>query len=97
MEHYAEKLDDGPGGFFDKLENQVGQAPPGAAKLAAEMFWLLYLIMFPGSMSAGTKRAQIRKVWRWSGEPFPEESWALGDVLEEGVVNTGTAYNTVPN
>lgn len=92
--HYVQNLDYGEGDFFSKLEAQLEAAAPEAKQLAAEMFWALYLIVHESFISAKTKRYQIRKVWEWSGEPLPEDHWALGEVLAQGVANPGTAYNT---
>lgn len=94
IRHYVENLDYGEGDFFTKLRGQLEAAPPEAKQLAAEMFWVLYLMIHPSFIAAKTKRFQIKKVWEWSGEPLPEGHWALGEVLGAGVSNPGTAYNT---
>ena len=94
IRHFAENLDEGEGGFFDKLERQLAPAPGSAKQLAAEMFWVMYLILIPRSMHPGTKRRQIRMVWEWSGEPLPDAPKQLEEALDEGVIHPGTAYNT---
>ena len=94
VRYYAENLDEGEGTFFEKLESQLAPAPASAKQLAAEMFWVMYLILIPGSMQPGTKRRQIRTVWEWSGEALPNAPEQLEEALNEGVLHPGTAYNT---
>ena len=91
---YAENLDYGEGGFFQKLEGQLTGTPASAKQLAAEMFWVMYLFCTRGSIQPGTKRRQIRQVWEWSGEPLPDAPFELGEALQDGVGNPGTAFNT---
>ena len=93
VRHYAENLDEGEGTFFEKLESQLAPAPGSAKQLAAEMFWVMYLILIPSSMQPGTKRRQIRTVWEWSGERLPNAPEQLEEALNEGVLHPGTAYN----
>lgn len=81
VRHYVENLDYGEGDFFGKLEAQLEPTSPGAKQLAAEMFWVLYLIVSKDFISAETKRFQIRKVWGWSGASIPEDHWAFGGLL----------------
>ena len=40
-----------------------------------------------------TKIDQIRRVWEWSGSPFPEDHWALREEVLTGVSHPGPAYN----
>ena len=87
VRYYAENLDDGEGGFFQKLESQLSRAPASAKQLAAEMLWVMYLFCSPRSMQPGTKRRQIRQVWEWSGEPLPDAPFELGEALQDGVAN----------
>ncbi len=94
VRHFVENLDYGDGGFFEKLESQLARAPASAMQLAAEMFWVMYLFCTRGSMQPGTKRRQIRQVWEWSGEPLPDAPFELGEALQDGVGNPGTAFNT---
>ena len=94
VRYYAENLDWGEGGFLQKLESQLARAPASAKQLTAEMLWVMYLFCSPGSMQPGTKRRQIRQVWEWSGEPLPDAPFELGEALQDGVGNPGTAFNT---
>jgi hypothetical protein len=92
--YFVENLDLGSGKFFQKLKTQLAPAPPAAKQLAAEMFWVMYLVVRNNAMTAKTKRFQIRQVWDWSGDPLPAEVAALGDLLDQGVSNPGMGYNT---
>ncbi|MDE2805516.1 MAG: AAA family ATPase [Gemmatimonadota bacterium] len=91
---YAENLDYGEGGFFQKLKNQLAGSPASAKQLAAEMFWVMYLFCTRASMQPGTKRRQIRQVWEWSRDPLPDAPFELDVALQDGVGNPGTAFNT---
>ena len=93
VRHFVENLDDGEGGFFEKLESQLAKAPASAKQLAAEMFWVMYLFSTRASMQPGTKRRQIRQVWEWSGEPLPDAPFELNEALEDGVANPGMAFH----
>ena len=94
VRYYAENLDAGEGDFFGRLKHQLAPAPGSAKQLAAEMLWVMYLILIPRSMQPGTKRRQIRMVWEWSGERLPDAPKQLEEALNEGVLHPGTAYNT---
>jgi 5-methylcytosine-specific restriction enzyme B len=92
--YFAENLDLGEGTFWEKLQRQLKPASPAAKQLAAEMFWVMYVIVYREAMTAETKRLQISKVWEWSGEAMPDRPFELGTVLETGVAHPGTSYNT---
>lgn len=92
--YFVQNLDEGEGSFFSKLEAQLQAAPAEAKMLAAEMFWVMYLVVHESAMGAETKRFQIQKVWEWSGETLPDDHWALGSILSRGVGTPGPAYNT---
>ena len=93
VKHFVENPEEGEGTFLDKLEHQLAAAPGSAKQLAAEMFWVMYLILIPASMQPGTKRRQIRRVWEWSGQPLPDAPGELEDALNDGVVHPGPAYS----
>ena len=88
--HFVENLDKGSGNFYEKLEQQLAPSPPEAKHLWAEMTWVFYLIA--GRLKSKTKLEQIRMVWEWSGSKLPDDHWALGKVLSQGIVTTGQAY-----
>ncbi len=88
--HFVERPDTGTDSFEEKLRHQLQPAPPEAKRLWAEMTWLYYLIV--EHIKRATKLDRIRTVWEWSGEPLPEQHWALQDVLDGGLVEPGIAY-----
>ena len=88
--YFVERPDEGSDSFAEKLRHQLDPAPPEAKRLWAEMTWVYYLIA--SSVKRVTKLDRIRTVWEWSGAALPEDHWALGDVLDGGMVNPGMAY-----
>ena len=79
-QHFIDQSDEGDGNFFDNLKRLLDPAKPEVKQLAAEMLWVMYLC--PDNIKVSTKHDQIRLVWEWSGEPFPEDSdWVAEDVL----------------
>lgn len=93
-EYFVENPQEGKGSFLTKLKKQLEPAPASATQLAAELFWVMYLVVHESSMSGQTKRFQIKRVWEWSGKAFPEHAWAAEELLEKGVANPGIAYHT---
>ena len=89
--HFVENPDEGSGSFQDKLQRQLEPASPEAKRLWAEMTWALYLIV--SSLKRRTKVSDIKVVWEWSGSALPDHQWALGKILEQGIVDPGAAYN----
>ena len=91
-QHYVENLDESGDSFKDKLRRQLDPTPSEAKFLWAEITWLYYLIV--NSVRPVTKRDKIMTVWEWTGESgFPENHWALGEVLEGGILNPGRGYS----
>ena len=88
--YYVEHPDEGSGSFEEKLQRQLEPAPPEVRRLWAEITWAYYLIV--SSVTRVKKLDRIRTVWESSGTALPEDHWALGDVLDGGVVNPGMAY-----
>lgn len=89
-EYFVNRPDDGHGSFEEKLRRQLEPASTEARRLWAEMTWVYYLIV--SSVTRVSKLDRIRTVWEWSGAALPENHWALGDVLEKGIVSPGRAY-----
>ena len=87
---FVERPDEGSDSFDDKLRRQLQPVSPEARRLWAEMTWVYYLIV--KSVTRIKKLDRIRTVWEWSGAPLPEEHWALGDVLDGGIVNPDQSY-----
>ena len=94
---YVDKLDDlSSDSFVVKLERQLKLASPDAKCLWAEMTWVYRLIQLRQSMGPANKRGRIGEIWKWSERDFPAGHELLDDaVLGAGVVNPGTAYNTL--
>ena len=94
IKHYIENLDTGEGSFFEKLEKQLADSPGSAKQLAAEMLWVMFLFPVSQSMTDKKKLQYIRRVWEWSGDPFPDVSSELEECLGLGVGHPGQAYNS---
>ena len=88
VQEYVQKEKLGKG-FWDSLELQLQDATPEGKRLFAELVWVYYLI--PVSAKAETKRDRICRVWSWSGEEIPHDDWALGNLLEQGVIDLGNS------
>lgn len=91
---YVENLDEGEGDFFGKLQGQLAPAPGEVKKLAAELFWVMYLYPAPWAMNRNTKVYQIRTIWEWSGQPMPTVEDGTLTPLDVGIGHPGTGYNT---
>ena len=89
--YFVERPDDRSGSFEEKLRLQLEPAPPEAKRLWGEITWVYYLIV--SSVRRVAKFDRIRTVFEWSGSVLPEDHWALGDVLDKGIVNPGPAYS----
>ena len=86
-QHFIDQPDEGDGDFFDKLKRQLDPAKSEVKQLAAEMLWFMHLC--PDNITKSRKLGNIRLVWEWSGEPFPEDSdWVAENVLV-GAGDTG--------
>ena len=93
---FVENPDQSNVSFLVKLERQLAPGSPDAKCLWAEMTWVYRLIQGRWSMGPETKRNRIADIWRWSERELPEGHELLDDaVLGAGVVNPGTAYNTL--
>ena len=88
---FVERPDPGSDSFEEKLRRQLQPASPETRRLWAEMTWLYYLIV--SSVKRVKKLDRIRTIWEWSGTALPEDHWALGDVLDQGIVHPGMAYS----
>ena len=89
---FVQRLDEGTGNFYEKLETQLRGAPPAAIKLMSELLWALFL--FPSNIGADTKREGVLRVWQWSGEELEPEHPCLSDELMEGLGSAGMGVNT---
>ena len=91
QKYFVERPDAGSGSFQEKLRVQLEPAPSEAKRLWAEITWLYYLIV--ASVNRVTKLDKIRTVYEWSGATLPVDHWALGDLLDKGIVNPGRGYS----
>ncbi|MXZ54787.1 MAG: AAA domain-containing protein [Gammaproteobacteria bacterium] len=87
-----DKPDFGDRSFDEKLKDQLDGASPIIQCLWAEITWLYYLIVSKAMVGPTRKLDRIKTPWHWSGEAFPDDHWALGEVLEAGTVIPGTYY-----
>jgi len=90
-QYYVNRLDEGEGDFFQKLESQLAPAPPEVKQLAAEMMWVMLLC--PSNLTFEAKRDSLQKIWGWSGRPLSESSEWLSPEVLRGVGSGGVSYN----
>ena len=88
--YFVERPDEGSGTFEEKLRRQLEPATQQSKRLWAELTWLFFLIAI--SLGREKKLDRIRTIWELSGDKLPKDHWALGDVLDGGIVNPGPAY-----
>ncbi len=90
-QYFINQPDVGKDSFFVKLEKQLEPTQSEVKKLAAEMLWVIYLC--PDTVIlAPAKRMHIRRVWEWSGEPFPENSDRVTNEILDGAGNPGQGF-----
>lgn len=88
----VQRPDAGDGTFYEKLEDQVADAPPDARKLMAELLWAL--LLFPSNISEEMKRESIVRVWNWSGDTLDPGHPLLADPVLDGIGSGGMGINT---
>ncbi|MCY3565841.1 MAG: DUF3578 domain-containing protein, partial [Gammaproteobacteria bacterium] len=81
--YFIDQPDPGEGDFLEKLEKQLSPTDSVAKMLAAEMFWVMYLCT--SSLYPKHKIHQIKTVWSWSSNQFPDESEWLSDEVLAGI------------
>ncbi|SCY65703.1 EVE domain-containing protein [Desulfoluna spongiiphila] len=91
-QYFIQNLDMGDGSFYEKLESQLEPTVPEVKKLAAEMFWVMFLC--PSNITPEKKREGIGMIWGWSGTGLPQDISWLSDRYLVGAGSAGTAYNT---
>ncbi len=84
---------DADGGYLAKMDVQMAAASPAARKLMAELNY--FLLLFPTGIRSKTKRAQIQKIWSWSGEELSDQHPLLADDVLSGIGNPGAAFSTM--
>ena len=92
LQDLIEQTNEGKGLSFDKLEKKLDATSPRVKQLAAEILWVWHLC--PDDITMSRKLGNIKQVWEWSGDPFPENSdWVAKEVLDgAGNIGNGTAY-----
>lgn len=88
--YFVRNLDEGDGGFYEKLDKQLAPADPAARKLMAELLWVLYL--FPSNLGAKSKRDGVVRVWQLSGDALDAEHPMLADGVLAGIGSGGMAF-----
>lgn len=82
--------------FHERHETSLRSAPPEVARLAAEVWWFLFLFQFDGvgrGVRPGTKREIVRRIWAWSGSDLSAAHRCLSEQVLKGVGGTGPAFN----
>lgn len=83
--------DEGTGGFWHRLEQQLADAPSKTVQLAAEAFYIRLLID-NARLKATTKREQIRHILSWADTNITLPDY-ISQVLGTGICDPGTAFN----
>lgn len=83
---------EGSESFAEKLRYQLSNVPSAAARLMAELNWLL--LLFPRNINPNTKRQQIIDIWELTETSLAKDHRYLSDEVLAGVGHAGTAYNT---
>jgi 5-methylcytosine-specific restriction enzyme B len=84
---YVQRPDLGKGRFLEKLKEQLSQASDEAKLLTAELLWVIYL--FPTNIGGKRKIENIRTVWAWSDEPFPDDHSMIVLLRENRGIGSG--------
>ena len=87
-ERFLDRPDVGQGSFYDKLSEQLEGSPPEIYQLMAEVLYIHFLIIWPGTMRGETKVSRINDVLRWSEEGM-EVPPGLVAPLTSGIANIG--------
>lgn len=91
-QRFIENYLDDSRSFMEKLEVQLSEGTPELKKFASELLWTLYL--FPGRVISPEKKAkQVKLIWEWSGESFPDEPLQPA-CFPTDIGHPGTAFNT---
>ena len=85
-------IEDPTTSFYEKLKIQVTGQSAAVTQLASEVIWVL--LLFSNGIRGAKKRRDICEIWSWSGATIAETHPDLGQVLDQGIGNPGTAYST---
>lgn len=78
--------------YLEKLKLQLSDVSPQAARLMAELHWVL--LLFPHNINPSTKRGLIQELWALGNSPLDGAHPMLNDAILAGAAHSGTAYNT---
>lgn len=90
---FVDKPDISNSSYYEKLEKQLQGLSPQAIALMAEIHWLLFVLQ--ANINPKTKIDNIELIWSWSNLEAPSSDIAFNEHALEGIVHTGTAYNTL--
>lgn len=95
VEDFIGQPDEGSGSFINKLRQQLATTSAAGVQVAAELVYVRNLIV---STAAGRSRTkldavnQVLNIKKGETTPVPDD---LAEALRGGLINPGTAYNTL--
>ncbi|WP_019022267.1 McrB family protein [Thioalkalivibrio sp. ALE23] len=89
---FTQNPQEGSESYSEKLKIQLADVPPTAARLMAELNWVL--LLFPSNIKPETERQQVLEIWELGGTPLSADHPALTDEVLCGAGHAGTAFNT---
>lgn len=78
--------------YLEKLKQQLNDISPQAARLMAELHWVL--LLFPHNIKPSTKRELIQELWVLGVIPLDSAHPMLSEAVLAGAAHAGTAFNT---
>jgi hypothetical protein len=78
--------------FYEKLDQQLSDAPQILNCLAGEFVWLLFLFPSEGTITGNTKRNRIKRIWQRSSESLDLSDWRLTSALDYGIGGAGQGF-----
>ena len=75
--------------FFEKLQRQLNEASPNIVQLAAEANAAHFLSIWPGALSATTKRKHVEQILSWMPPPVPEIPSEVIETFSVGLAHPG--------
>ena len=87
---FLDRPDEGDGGFYKKLKQQLAGSDSEVYQLMAEVLYVHFLIIWSGTMRGDTKEDRIQEVLKWSEQQIriPAD---LVAALTPGIANIGQA------
>ena len=90
-QHFVNHPDKRKEDLVEKLRDHLDPTAPGVTQLAAEMLWLMFLCPL-NIITQQDQRKDIKRIWEWSGDAFPEDSEWVGDDVLIGAGNPGRSF-----